>query len=436
MSIGALLPWAPLALLFLAPFFDPQRPFRILHIDLLVLLGSSAIYLRALEHPPPGGWLTAAKLMIVLGLLYLIARLLYEGFNPRRWRGPLVPLVPIRWLIGALVLVLAFRACYSLIDQVQVIDVGGAGVVGADLIADGDGIYEGGISSEVGHGETYGPVNYLFYIPFEQAIPLEGDWRDSDAARTASIAFDLLTVLALLLAGRKLRPGREGTALGVALAYAWATYPYTLFVLRFGFNDALLAALMVGALIAVAHPVRRGMILGLAAATKFVPLALAPLFARGLAPFRARSAVQFAIAFIVVVIVAFAPFLPDGGPGEVYDRTLGYQSSAERCCSVWEQPPHLDLSWLERPAQVAAAILIVLVAIRPAPVTARQMAARAGAVMAAVVMAAPIFVPSYLVWFSPFAFIALFADEADGSSSSREDRPASRRPNRYTGRTT
>ena len=30
--------WLPLALIFLAPFVDPSRPFRLLHLDLLVLL--------------------------------------------------------------------------------------------------------------------------------------------------------------------------------------------------------------------------------------------------------------------------------------------------------------------------------------------------------------------------------------------------------------
>ena len=31
--------WIPLCLLFVLPFFDPRRPFRLLHLDLLVLLG-------------------------------------------------------------------------------------------------------------------------------------------------------------------------------------------------------------------------------------------------------------------------------------------------------------------------------------------------------------------------------------------------------------
>ena len=34
--------WLPLCLLFLAPFVDPRRPLRLLHLDLLALLGFSA----------------------------------------------------------------------------------------------------------------------------------------------------------------------------------------------------------------------------------------------------------------------------------------------------------------------------------------------------------------------------------------------------------
>ena len=34
--------WIPLCVLFLAPFVDPRRPFRLLHLDLLVLLSFSA----------------------------------------------------------------------------------------------------------------------------------------------------------------------------------------------------------------------------------------------------------------------------------------------------------------------------------------------------------------------------------------------------------
>ena len=34
--------WLPLCVLFLAPFVDPRRPLRLVHLDLLALLGFSA----------------------------------------------------------------------------------------------------------------------------------------------------------------------------------------------------------------------------------------------------------------------------------------------------------------------------------------------------------------------------------------------------------
>ena len=54
------------------------------------------------------------------------------------------------------------------------IDVGYAGVIGADRIVDGDELYGEGFSEDVERGDTYGPVNYLLYVPFEQAMPWSG----------------------------------------------------------------------------------------------------------------------------------------------------------------------------------------------------------------------------------------------------------------------
>ena len=148
--------------------------------------------------------------------------------------------MPIAWLAVALVFLVGFRVALNVVDS-NVIDVGYAGVLGADRIVDGDGLYGDGFSRDVPKGDTYGPVNYLLYVPFEQAMPWSGRWDDLPAAHGAAIAFDLLTIGVLLLLGRALRPGREGTALGVALAYAWAAYPYTAFALETNSNDTLVA---------------------------------------------------------------------------------------------------------------------------------------------------------------------------------------------------
>ena len=69
------------------------------------------------------------------------------------------------------------------------------------------------------------------------------------AARAAAIAFDLLTILGLFLLGLRLRPGRAGRMLGLALAYGWVSFPYTLFPLMSNANDTLISALLVFALL-------------------------------------------------------------------------------------------------------------------------------------------------------------------------------------------
>src|SRR3954451_21584874 len=201
------------------------------------------------------------------------------GFRPRVVPERLVPHVPLVWLAMALVFLVGFRVALNVVDSAA-IDVGYAGVIGADRIADGNGLYNNpSFAKDNEHGDTYGPVNYLFYVPFEQALPFDGKWADLPAAHAAAIAFDTFTMLGLFVLGRRLRAGPRGTALGVALAYAWAAYPYTLFALECNSNDALVAMVLAWALVLLRSASGRGLMLGIGAAAKFAPLALAPLLA-------------------------------------------------------------------------------------------------------------------------------------------------------------
>ena len=125
------------------------------------------------------------------------------------------------------------------------IDVGYAGVIGAQRIVDGKPLY-GSYPSDNEHGDTYGPVNYEAYVPFEQIFGWSGSWDDLPAAHAAAITFDLLALALLFLLGRRVR----GPALGIALAYAWVAYPFTLFTLESNSNDALVAVLVLAALLA------------------------------------------------------------------------------------------------------------------------------------------------------------------------------------------
>jgi hypothetical protein len=388
--------WIPLCVLFLAPFVDLRRPLRLLHLDLLVLLafGVSHVFFNR-------GEIGVSVPLVYPVLLYLLARVLFAGVRPRERSGRLVPHVPLLWLALGLVFVAAFRMGLNVVDS-NVIDVGYAGVVGADRIVDGDTLYGKGFSDDVEHGDTYGPLNYLLYVPFEQGLPWSGAWDDLPAAHGAAIGFDLLVIAGLLLMGRRLRPGREGLTLGVALAYAWTAYPYTSFVLESNANDSLVALACVGALLAFtlrprAAGLASGAALGLGAAAKFVPLALAPLFAR-------RAPLVFAAALGLTVAATVLPFVPDGGLREIYDRTIGYQAGRPSPFSVWGQA---DLGWLHTSVKVAALALALLVAFIPRRPDARQVAALGAAVLIVVQLAATHWFYLYVVWFVPFVFVAV-----------------------------
>ena len=409
--------WIPLCVLFLAPFIDVRRPFRLLHLDLLVLLafGVSHYFFNR-------GEIGVSAPLVYPVLLYLLGRVLFAAFRPRRAAGSLVPHAPLTLLVVGLVFLTAFRIGLNVANS-NVIDVGYAGVVGADRIADGKPLYGDGFSKDVPTGDTYGPVNYLLYVPFEQALPWSGFWDRLPAAHGAAIAFDLFALGGLLLLGRRLRRGRDGTALGVALAYAWVSYPYTAFVLESNSNDTLVAVSCIGALLAAtiarehASAATTALAVGLGVASKFVNVALAPLFAR-------RSPFVFAGTLILALALVVVPFIPDGGLREIYDRTIGYQVSRGSPFSVWGQVE--SLGWLQSVAKGATVGLALLAAFVPRRPDLRQTAALGAAILIAVELTATHWFYLYVVWFVPFIFVALFAAHARTLPEPREVREPER----------
>jgi hypothetical protein len=413
--------WLPLCALFLLPFVDPRRPFRLLHLDLLVLLafGVSHVFFNRGEIG-----ISVPLVYPVLG--YLLLRMLLAGLRPRERAGRLVPLVPASWLVIALVFLAAFRIGLNVIDS-NVIDVGYAGVIGADRIADGDPLYGRGFGPDNQHGDTYGPVTYLLYVPFEQALPWSGRWDDLPAAHGAAITFDVLTAAGLWLLGRRLRPRREGRTLGIALAYAWTAYPYTAFALESNSNDAAVSMFLVAALLCLTlDPTRRGVsaaaravAIGLGGAAKFAPLALAPLFATATARQRLRSATVFGAVLLVVLAATVLPFVPDGGLRELYDRTVGYQAGRPSPFSVWGQAHSLD--WLQTPVKIAAAALALLVALLPPRKSPRQVAALGAAVLLALQLAATHWFYLYVVWFAPLVLVVMLGSVRRPAAGEEEE---------------
>lgn len=396
--------WIPLCLLFFLPFFDPRRPLRLLHLDLLVLLSFSASQFFFNK-----GEIVWSVPLVYPVLAYLFVRMLVAGLRPRTRSGPLLPWLSVRWLVVAGAALLVGRIVLNIVDS-QVIDIGFANVVGAHRIVAGQGIYDGQFTPLIDRGDSYGPLSYISFIPFERLFPWGGGLESLPAAHAAAIVFDLAVVGLLVLCGRRLRAGRAGRDLGIALAYAWLAYPYTLYALDAnGGNDTLVAALLVAALIAFASPLGRGLTVGLAAAVKFGPLALAPLFAAGPGERRVRATAVFAVVFVAVWAVLLVPLLPDGGLRELYDRTFGYQASRGSPFSIWGLEPSLGrLQDLARAFPVLLGIALFFVPWRR---TAVQAAALGAALLIATQVGSEHWFYFFIVWWVPYVLVSAFATQ-------------------------
>jgi hypothetical protein len=444
--VNALYIWLPLCVLFLLPFVNLRRPLSLLHLDLLVLL-SFSISLAFFNH----GRIYASVPLVYPALLYLLARMLALIRNgAERKTRPLRLLVPAPYLLVGLVLLLGFRIALNVTDS-NVIDVGYAGVIGAQRTVAGEPLY-GSFPSDNEHGDTYGPVNYEAYVPFEQIFGWSGRWDDLPAAHAAAITFDLLAVALLFLLGRRVR----GPTLGILLAYSWVSYPFTTFALESNSNDALVAVLVLAALLAATYrtklgPPARGVFAALAGLTKFAPLALAPVLAtydlraeptpggmeRSLAgdpreQARARMGgfAKFLLAFAITAALAAIPALSHDSLHTIYERTLAYQADRGSPFSVWGL--YGGLGGLQEAVQLVAVALAVALALVPRRQDLIGLAAACGAVTIATQLGIDHWFYLYIPWFFPLVMLVLLGQftyprrrgEVAASESAQWSRPA------------
>jgi hypothetical protein len=480
--VNALYVWLPLCVLFMLPFFNFRRPFSMLHLDLFVLL-SFSVSLAFFNH----AHIFASVPLVYPPLVYLLARMLTLAgpFAPRRSnagadgavehatqpapesspdpvamaaspgpmaaprsrKGSLYLLVPAPWLALGVVFLIGFRIALNVTDS-NVIDVGYAGVIGAQRLTHGKPLY-GGYPSDNEHGDTYGPVNYEAYAPFEQIFGWSGTWDDLPAAHAAAIIFDLLAVALIFLLGRRVR----GPTLGIALAYAWVSYPFTLYALESNSNDTLVAVLVLAALLLATSAPARGAFAALAGFTKFAPLALVPLLAthrlwsgaprqgsgsgqafdppdRRQARRRAYTLAGFIAAFLVAGALAWIPALRGDSLHTIYERTIAYQSDRASPFSVWGL--YGGLGGWQQAVQIAAVVLALSLALVPRRGDLVGLAAACAAVIIALQLGIEHWFYLYIPWFFGLVMLALlgrFSASARpatvaASSPARSSRPA------------
>ena len=241
------------------------------------------------------------------------------------------------------------------------IDVGLAGVVGANRVLDGEAPYgnmpqsadlppcgpadvdgyvrdhvqtNGRCEAAIERGDTYGPVSYEAYVPATVIFGWSGKWDTLPAAHATSIAFDLLAVVVLVLIG--LRFG--GTRLAVLLAFAWSAYPFTAYTLDANTNDVVMPAFLLVGFWLSTSGWARGAAVALSGLDEVRVAPRGP--ALGDVPGARASPRRPVLAgFGVATVLAFAILALEpslwGAVRTFWERTIEYQSARDSPFSIW-----------------------------------------------------------------------------------------------------
>jgi len=386
--------WLPLSLAFAAAFWRADNLFALRNFDILALLGflvSHGFYRQGIVFEAVVLWYPP--------LLYLFVRTLLMGFGigervEKTSNFPLWLLMLLAGLAGGLVLALN-------VDS-RVIDVGYAGVVGADRILDGTIPY-GNMPSNVGTGDTYGPLNYLLYVPFVLMFGFSGEWDFLPAAHALTMFSFVAGAMALFVTGYRLS-GKQGAA---ALLFAWTAFPYTVYATNNNTNDVIVAAISAIGLAAAASPLARVASIAAGFAVKLYPIVLGPLWIsyQGL---RRKTALDFVLGGAGVVLLSFWVILLDGNPFGAaklfFEKTLAFQDHRISPWTIFRQVPELLI--LQRPLTTLVISLGFLVAFVPQRKTLRRLAALSAALVIAFQLTVNYWFYTYVIWFEPFVFVA------------------------------
>jgi hypothetical protein len=419
--------WLPLCAAFFLGLANLRRPLCGRNADLLALL-SFSIPLWTFNN----GHVFAGVVLTAIALTYVLARCAFVGLTDRSsptWTG-----LPAWILVVATLVLIGFRIDLNL-NHSGTLDVGYAGVIGADRIDRlqdpyghfpqrdtgkpcGPANIDGGIADwiqadgrcETAHplGDTYGPVNYLSYLPGLWIFGWSGKWDRLPAAHFTTLLFDLLALLGMAAVGYRF----GGARLAAAMGFAWAAYPFTQYVSSSNTNDAIMPALLAWGFWAASRDTARGAVTALAAWTKLAGLIVVPLWLTYPRPeVRRRQAV---LAFVATTVLVFWILLLGNPLHEArvfYERTFVIQFDRHSPFSLWDWGQyHIDLPdlrWLQHVLQALLAIAALAVAFVPRRKSPLQLAALTGALLVAFELLLTHWSALYIAWFFPFAAFAL-----------------------------
>ena len=187
-------------------------------------------------------------------LLYLLVRMLLLGV---RARPPARAAAPARARVVAGVadvFLVGFRVGLNVTNS-NVIDVGYAGVIGADKLIHGQHLYGHWPQGQPAAATPTGPVNYYAYVPVPRRSSAGAAPGTTCPPRTRRRSRSTCSRCSGCTSSGG---GSAARTLGVVLAYAWAAYPFTLYALNSNSNDSLVAMLVVLALLVITSAPRGG----------------------------------------------------------------------------------------------------------------------------------------------------------------------------------
>lgn len=432
----------PFLCAFILVLFDYRRVFSIRNLDVL-MLASFLISLAFFDE----GLLFWSVPTAYPPLLYFFGRMLAIGFG-RKPRFAYTTRLPIWLVVGLAVFAVGFRAGMNIWNS-GTLDVGFASVVGADRMLDGrnpygtfpkptdkpcdikysDGTYRayiqsnGACESAVAQGDTYGPVMYDAYVPATSIFGWSGKWDRLPASHTTSIAFDVLAILGLAVAGFRI----AGRRLGAAAMLLYAAFPMTDYSVAANSNDMVVAAIVAWLIALFTWPLARGFLLGLAAWAKFAPILLLPLLLRGRRAERPslwnlrsllpdRDGRRVLAGFGAATVAAFVPILLLAGSlhglRAFWDRTFGWQLDRPSPWSIWDWGVYPGIPDLAVEQKVLKGLLVVL-AIAVFLIARRLDVARVVALAGALLIGFQITLTHwsglYIAWWVPCVAIAILA---------------------------
>jgi hypothetical protein len=439
--------WLGFCAVFLLGLVNWRRPLSVRNLDLLVFLSFSV----SLWFFNRGDIFTSVPL-VYPPLVYVLLRCAWIGVRGRATPGHTV--WPAWILLAATVFLMGFRIGLNA-QASNVIDVGFAGVVGAQRIANGEAPYghmpiegtlkacgpadaEGEIRNRIQtngrcesanpFGDTYGPVSYEAYLPGYAVEGWTGKWDDLPAAHVTSGLWDVIAVVGLFLVGRRF----GGTALAATLAFAWAAYPFTQYASNSNTNDMIPPAILVWGFWLSTSAWARGAICALSGWTKFAGLVLLPLWAT-YPERRLRPTLRFAAGALLATAAAFSILLLEPSPLHAarvfFDRTIRWQIGRDSPFSLWDWGQYHargipDLHLVQRVLEALLVVGALAAAWWPRVKSPLQLAALSAAILAGFELVLTHWFYLYLPWFFPFAAFAALAPltaELPEALSARDD---------------